>query len=499
MTYHRRQFLKAAAAGAGLAALSTPLRAIECGPPVVADHKGLLIDVHCHIFNADDLPVRGFANHVFWHTTGRGELNVGNWFSQALDWLGQLSAPGIRTETRLLEAILAENEAMHERYCRVERPHGGILASATNFRLHNALAMMTLYPETDLFVPAMVDLDEHLRDHSPVTLRQQIDLMEYIFVITGGRFHGYVSFDPLRQARYDTSKRNSRESPLSPLNMVKRAVLEQGFIGVKLYPPMGFRPFRNPELLGCYQGVDNDHIKLYDEILDELFDWCACREVPVITHCNDSNFADVHHSKGSHCNQLGTPGQWAAFFEKNWHYRGKLKVDLGHFGRADLHTRTRLKLEEARKLDSPLVKSLADKHHHNMEEAGEFHNALRKYPDSLFADLSNYDTLDSGQMRGAFHEDMKPLMAPEGRLAKQLMYGTDWYMTADGADPYLTNLAKALPRERYPDFYGRNAVHFLGLASGQKARQRLEAFYRRWKMPEPDWIKRVDDGPVTAT
>ena len=493
MAYHRRKFLKAAAAGAGLGALSAPLRAIQCGPLKVAKPKELLIDVHCHIFNADDLPVRGFANHILWRTTGRGELDVRNWLSQSLDWLGQLSAPGIRTETRVLEAILAEKEGMYDRYCRIEHPHGGILASASNFRLHNALAMMELYPETDLFVPAMVDLGEHLRDRSPVTPRQQIDLMEYIFVITGGRFHGYVSFDPLRQARYDTLRgRNSREAPLSPLIMVKRAILEQGFIGVKLYPPMGFRPIGNHELLDCKKEVHEDHIKLYDGILAELFDWCVSEEVPVITHCNDSNFADVHHSKGSHCNKLGTPGQWAELLKKNPHYRGKLKVDLGHFGRADLHTGTRLKLAEAQELDSPLAKDLANAHQHNKEEAEEFHKALLAYPDSLFADLSNYDTLDSDKLRKGFLEDMKPLMTPEDGLRKQLMYGTDWFMTAQGADPYLRNTRTALPPSMYPDFYGRNAVRFLGLAAGGKPRQRLETFYRKWNLPKPDWMDRVD-------
>jgi hypothetical protein len=138
------------------------------------------------------------------HTSGRGVLNIGNWLSQMVDWLGQLSAPGIRTETRLLESILTGRVDPYDAYCRVEHPHGGILAQASNYRLHNALAMMALYPETDLFVPAMVDMDAHLGDQALVTPRQQVDLLEYIFVITGGRFHGYAAF--VRCARCGTTK-----------------------------------------------------------------------------------------------------------------------------------------------------------------------------------------------------------------------------------------------------------------------------------------------------
>lgn len=138
--------------------------------------------------------------------------------------------------------------------------------------------MMALYPETDLFVPAMVDMDAHLGDQALVTPRQQVDLMEYIFVITGGRFHGYAAFDPLRQVRYDEKRPNGRDSPLSPLRIVKRAVMEQGFVGIKLYPPMGFRPIGNAALDGC-KGI-NPRAPKYDAVLRELFDWCAAERVP---------------------------------------------------------------------------------------------------------------------------------------------------------------------------------------------------------------------------
>jgi hypothetical protein len=54
--------------------------------------------------------------------------------------------------------------------------------------------------------------------------------------------HGFVPFDPLRQAIH---VKTGGAAAASPLSIVQKAVLQQGFIGVKLYPPMGFRPTNN--------------------------------------------------------------------------------------------------------------------------------------------------------------------------------------------------------------------------------------------------------------
>lgn len=42
-------------------------------------------------------------------------------------------------------------------------------------------------------------------------------------------------------------------------------------------------------------------------------------------------------------------------------------------------------------------------------------------------------------------------------------------------------------------FFGRNAVEFLGLRGGRGNRGRLEHFYARHNMSEPEWMCKVDD------
>lgn len=492
MTVSRRRFLRSTVAALG--ACSLPARAaLDCVTPAVAGER-LIIDVHCHIFNADDLAVRGFANHVFFHTTGRGPFNVGNWFASALDALGQATAPGVKRETELLEAILQQRECSAERYRRVEHPHTGILAPATNYRLHNAMALMETFPQVALFAPAMVDMDAHLRDHALVTLRQQVDLMEMIFVVTGGRFHGYAAFDPLRQARYDEFGAGDK-SPLSPLNVVRRAVLEQGFVGVKIYPPMGFRPLDNAQLADCVADEAKRHyLRKYDAVLMRLFDWCAQNDVPVITHCNDSNYAGVHDGKDGVCHELGTPAQWARLVGNVLErYRGdtQLRVDLGHFGRADFHAANRLR-------KAALDGAAAD-HPYSLQverdaaESAAFLAAMKAHPANLFADLSNYDTLRDPRLREAFRDDLKVLLARQPALASQLMYGTDWFMNMQEADPYLTNLQAVIEPSHAGKFFGGNAARYLGLARGRLARRRLENFYDKWNVrTAPRWMSLVD-------
>ena len=50
--------------------------------------------------------------------------------------------------------------------------------------------------------------------------------------------HGFVAFDPLREVRSTPNKP-------SALDIVQEAVTKRGFLGVKLYSPMGFKPMGN--------------------------------------------------------------------------------------------------------------------------------------------------------------------------------------------------------------------------------------------------------------
>jgi hypothetical protein len=61
-------------------------------------------------------------------------------------------------------------------------------------------------------------------------------------ILSGGRVHGFVPFCPLCAVVHRSSQ------PLAdwdPLELVQNAIQNKGFMGVKLYPPVGFAPYGN--------------------------------------------------------------------------------------------------------------------------------------------------------------------------------------------------------------------------------------------------------------
>jgi len=60
-----------------------------------------VVDIHCHTFNGDDLPVRGFISHVGLHNS-----NLGSVLARLVDLAVQGRAPGYEAEKARLDALL---------------------------------------------------------------------------------------------------------------------------------------------------------------------------------------------------------------------------------------------------------------------------------------------------------------------------------------------------------------------------------------------------------
>jgi hypothetical protein len=65
-----------------------------------------VVDVHCHTFNGDDLPVRGFVQRVLLENIGA--LSLVSW---VLDNVGQLGTPGYEEERAQLDRLLGYEDA----------------------------------------------------------------------------------------------------------------------------------------------------------------------------------------------------------------------------------------------------------------------------------------------------------------------------------------------------------------------------------------------------
>jgi hypothetical protein len=160
-----------------------------------------------------------------------------------------------------------------------------------------------------LMTPAIVDFSKWLEDEDQLSIEEQVDVMARIACRREGpRVHGFVGFDPLRQALYDHQRKPTDKDPMA---VVRRAIevarildgpltkTTGGFVGVKLYPPMGFRAIDNKHLSDdrfnepAYlrspdMGLGSEIGRKLDAALSKLYTWCSANNVPIMAHTSHS-------------------------------------------------------------------------------------------------------------------------------------------------------------------------------------------------------------------
>lgn len=332
----------------------------------------------------------------------------------------------------------------------------------------------------DLLTPAVVDYDWWLNKGSstPSALPDQMRLMREISILSGGRVHALVPFDPFRQAVHDFGD----NSGFSPIDLVRESVETHGALGVKLYPPMGFAPFGN-------QGLDiwrdktwlpdfakrADFPSRLDDSMSKLYEYCAANEVPVMGHSNRSN------GPSDDFESLTDPDFWRQAASTH----DEVKMSFGHFGGAG----STPDIGESQ-VEAFLDLLVAD------HESGQ-----RR----LQADASYFSTLlETPAELDATLELIYRYGPEDGQVAiDRLMYGSDWKMLAAevNSEHYLRRIAPVIrslqerlgvDTEIEAKFFGLNAVNYFGLAAGQQNRTRLENFYDRHEMRHALWTDKVD-------
>jgi len=107
----------------------------------------------------------------------------------------------------------------------------------------------------------------------------------------------FAPFCPLRAA---VEARKGRDW----LATIKNAVRNQGYAGVKLYPPMGFLPIGNTGTMGPRAGFQASGAEV-DRQLRRLYSWCVDEDVPIKSHGNNSLGAQKCSGPNA------SPGNWA--------------------------------------------------------------------------------------------------------------------------------------------------------------------------------------------
>lgn len=313
-------------------------------------------------------------------------------------------------------------------------------------------------PRVHLLLPALVDYSNWLDDEHNVRLASQVKVMGRIARRDGPvRVHSYAPFDPLREALHRAGP--SQEE--SPLALVKRAVLTEGSIGVKVYPPMGFLPFDNAKKL--FAGDFPLHLELefrkrlsaaLDTVLGDLYRWCVDEQVPILAHAANSNGADQGYSLRA------SPDNWAAV-AKNF---PGIRISLAHFGDFDAGFETSAN-------PNP-----------RLEQTWEWKMAtlVRGYPASnIYIDLSYLNVAllaPDNNVRSEVRRMLREVKKEYPTISERMLFGTDWVMfgkeqlfpPVSRSGQYADRVAQLLSECTFTDaeierIMSANAGRFIGL------------------------------------
>lgn len=346
-----------------------------------------------------------------------------------------------------------------------------------------------------LATPALIDFSNWLDDSFNVQIPQQIDLMEQISIRRARmklspRIHALAPFCPLRQILYADGKTGGYNQ--SPLDLVKQAINERGFVGVKLYPPMGFRPSGNAGTL-FYQNFPKHLDQAFrrklpqrlDASLNELYAWCAAENVPILAHASDSNGSDIGYSSRAN------PDNWAAVLRTH----PKLRLLLAHFGDFDEGFVTK---------ERPRPR-LSETWEWRMAKLTQDFSGSPVYLDASYF-LSAMLGADHGKRR-EIRRMMREVFARFPLARQRIVFGSDWVMLGQ-EELFQSNKKKGQYAKSILGFLGNeiafetpalsafaqgNAVAWLGLTlpnNQNNNRSRLITFYGKHKL-DRSWLNQL--------
>jgi len=358
-----------------------------------------------------------------------------------------------------------------------------------------------------LMTPAIVDFSKWLEDDDELSIQDQVEVMARIACRKDGpRVHGFVGFDPLRQALYDHNRGSAPDG--DPMALVRRAIevnhiglgktdkVTGGFIGVKLYPPMGFRAtdnkhlpdasFNEPAYLRSPDtGLGSLIGSKLDAALAKLYSWCSANNVPIMAHTSHSFGPNTEYE------DRADPIFWAGVLRQDAFPR--LRVNLAHFGHfnnAVQHARPQDHVDKCWEWTVGKILTNSAEAYADISSLGEI---LKTGPSRKIVDCMK-------AFKEHFHDS-----------DERLLYGTDWSMIAQeerfpklfSSRPFPDVMIFFLRAVGYSDLQiegimFRNAVRFLGLGQAERdrfgeksTRGRLEKFYAAHKLSS-EWMSVFD-------
>lgn len=231
--------------------------------------------------------------------------------------------------------------------------------------------------------------------------------------------------------------------------------LYRGHVGIKIYPPLNYRPDGEPMQSGKkYRPVPD-----YKAVLEELYDKCLEGGIPIITHCTPKGFEAW---KGT--GPLSNPDYW----ENVLRNRETLRLGFGHAGGG--HFKYPDHYQERKEIDNKGWYSHQDDWVSTDCYARKISELCRRYP-NVYADFSYLnEIMFEKKWSKRFVANLKREVEAPGGFADKIMYGSDWHMPAllKNTEELLAAFKEVLreadlPADLEDKFLFRNTIRFLNL------------------------------------
>jgi hypothetical protein len=404
------------------------------------------------------------------------------WFDGELSSpLGMEIAAGPFSRTgRLVVAVFSKLSAQFGRF----------FAVGQQSRLQVASQFLSENSTPSLAVPMLVDYDAWMdwghgawvSQDKQVKMLSAISRLSMLGKLPCGTasakvLHPFAAFDPrrdadedelglrkyaaLRKANPQTAWQNWKTT-MKPAALqagsfgnVRRAVEDDGFIGVKVYPPVGFLPMGNLKFKAS-PVWDDDTRELMDVALHRLYAWCEDLQIPITAHAGTGN------AFGVTLRDCAGPSGWASVMEQ---YK-RLRLNLGHFG------------------------------HENRAWLGDAVELMEQH-ETVFADIAD-SSIEQAKLDGYLQDLFSAGLDRKDGVRRRMMYGSDWFMdklVTGNTNGYYAAMSTAFNAKFAADagfatsFSGGAALRFLGLDDPANLnRQRLVAFYHQTGAALPLWL-----------
>lgn len=327
-----------------------------------------------------------------------------------------------------------------------------------------------------MVVPLMVDYAHWLGQttQSGSAFQDQIAVYGALARRSEVPVHGMVPFDPLRAVFWSKGRHNRFGTPeFDPLALAETALTRHGFLGLKLYPPMGFRATGNPADDRNYPAKAVKALNLppdtlgaeLDRAMARAFEFCLRHDAPMLAHANNSIGAGPRYGRRA--------DTW--YWVRALRDRPALRICLAHAGGFCWQS---------------AAPGMAAGQSSWEWAIGRY---VRANPAShLYMDISYFsEILGSGDRLDHVTRQLKDWIRLCDPEVRHIIFGTDWIMLdkEPNAPRYGTEVMRfltdrcGLNEAQLDRVMWRNALRFLGLDTG-KTRDRLLSFYGGW---QPDW------------